>query len=176
MYVYFDFLDSQGVRLVGSSVYSSEYSYKPLIKKVEEVKDGGLNQYHLTIKAFEVAVRLVYEYIKKGNKVSRVIFINQNELVFTWLLNQNYSGKYAKEYSELEKELIKIVDGLEFEYKVIKGKDNKTKEILKNEVILYNRNRTNKLDFKNLRKKLEESKPVGESINNNVVYVEKFKI
>lgn len=181
MYIYFDFYKGNGVTLIGVSGYENEYSFKPLMKKVEVVKeDYGYNQYHLSIKAFDLAVREIYSHMCKGNKVGNVIFLNQNDLIFSWLYKQNYSNNYKFVFSELERDLIKIVDSMTFEYKKIKGKENKAKDILKNEAILYENDGVSRLDFKKLKDKFAsngvEREVSNNSNNSNIVYVEKFNI
>lgn len=181
MNIYFDFYKHMNDCFIGVVAYEGDYSIKPSFKKIIKIDKGAdfLNQYHLSIKAFSLAVEELYMYYRKGNKIDKAVFINQNEYIFKWLINQNYSKKYSYVFEELEKNLLKIIDtGLEFEYKVVKGKDNRAKDYIKRESLLYNSNEGAKLDFNSLRKKFNATNnPIQHTCQqDNVVYVEKFHI
>lgn len=180
--LYFDFCKKQGQIIIGAAAYERGKNLKYLFKKVERLsceESAEYNQFHATIKALNLAVESLGEWVRKEKAEGvDVLFMNQNELVFRWLKEQNYGMGYRDLFSELEENILKVLELVEFGFMVIDGKDNKVKKMLKNEAADDSFG-YQKLDFKGLRDKLGKTKECGkkkEMGEDNIVSIEKFRL
>ena len=185
--IYFDFTKVGGNVVIGTVAYEKEGVLRHTFKKIEKLtleESEKYNQFHSTIKALHLGIKELKEWITENKPGGmKVVLLNQNQLIFRWLAEQSYSIDYADVFEELNYDLFKLLDSVEFEYREITGKDNRVKKILKQEAATIKVD-SQSLNFSLLREKFSDSKTRVEERENqrkvvgdtNIVDLNRFKV
>lgn len=132
--VYFDFIevgaDDIEIGVIIENDGEVEDSY---LERFEGIKSKG-NNYHFSILAWRHSVNRLHSYIdEEGDSYDKIVFHNQNKLIFTWAESGKFPIAYEKGIGLLYNEISSLLSdySFDFSFKTIKGKDNKVKKILK---------------------------------------------
>ncbi len=173
--VFFDYAKVNDTVIIGVSSYENERSLKCAfkgVKNLNKLETQYYNQFHNSIKALEYALLEVEKWIS-DNKIEELelTLLNQNSLIFKWLEEQSYSYEYEELFEGIYDIISRIIDSTKFKYKIIKGKDNKAKKLLKNESCNY-KCEASEIDFSSLGKRFEKkSTPKQEKEKLDNLYV-----
>lgn len=173
--IYFDCIEKNGKIGMAVVAYKKGDVLKPLFKN-SSVKDdiSEYNHYNRTLEGLEFAIQKLYDWLQTNNFPEvKATLINQNEYIFKWLQTNKFGIQYEQNYARILEEIAKVVDCVNFEFKVIKGKDNKAKSLFKSLVV---EDTSSKLDFSALKGKLERAEIKRVANGSNVTNISNFKL
>ena len=157
--IYFDYINVNGNIVIGVVAYDGERKLSSCFRKIEKL-DKELselyNHFHCTLKSLEKALEEYINYNKNKDK-TKIVLLNQNSLIFKWLSEQNCNIDYMDLMNSIFYLIYECINYTSFEYKVIKGKDNKAKKLLKNDKESHI-NTNKELDFSKLKERLFKAK------------------
>lgn len=157
--LFFDHSEKNGGTVLGCVAYEGNNTIKHLFKDVKTSVEDDLqdyNNYNRALDSLQFAIERLYVWLKSENfPVVNVTLINQNEYIFKWLQNRNYGFNYADNFDKIYEAIATVVDCTDFEFKIVKGKENKAKAILKN-VLPEVKSSANKLNFSDIKSRMTE--------------------
>lgn len=175
--LFFDHSEKNGGTVLGCVAYEGNNTIKHLFKGTktsEEDEEQAYNNYNRALDSLQFSIEQLYLWMKSENFPEvNVTLVNQNEYIFKWLQNRNYGFTYAENFDKIYEAIAAVVSCTEFEFKIVKGKDNKAKAILKNampEVKKVN----NKLNFNDIKSRMAEANNKSEA-NGTTGAVSKIK-
>lgn len=168
--LFFDHSEKSGGTVLGCVAYEGSNTLKHLFKEVKTFVEDDLqdyNNYNRALDSLQFAIERLYTWLKSENfPVVNVTLINQNEYIFKWLQNRNYGFNYADNFDKIYEVIETVMDCTDFEFKVVKGKENKAKAILKN-VVPEVKKANNKLNFSDIKNKMTEVNKIAVNGGSN---------
>lgn len=168
--IYFDYVKVNGSIVVGTASYESEKSLRSSFKGINVVEGKEVenyNQFHSSIRALQYALNEAKNWIDSNNiKEIEITLLNQNSLIFDWLLQQSFDVEYEELFMEVYDTIEEMVETTDFRYKVIKGKDNKAKKLLKSESCRLC-NASVEMDFSGLGERFKKKHNTENKSNKN---------